>query len=176
VLVTVTIVFGGSGTCNETRWEIGDTVFELTAFTVFELTAFTVFVELTAIGIVRVDEALQEGYLGIRNRLLLRGLLRRFRLGGLLLGHFRLGLLLLRNRFHMGKGRGNHGWTHLTLHRITVITLQSAWDFVAVQLGTKVRKEHQRLSLVHSGETLQHLTDKVGKGVCRGTTGVCQEN
>jgi helix-turn-helix protein len=73
VLVTVTIVFGGSGTCNETRWEIGDTVFELTAFTVFELTAFTVFeftaftvfVELTAIGIVRVDEALEKGYLGI---------------------------------------------------------------------------------------------------------------
>jgi hypothetical protein len=164
MLVTVTIVLGGSGTCNETRWEIGDTIALIAAL----ITTFIIaFLELTAVGIVRIDEALEKGHLRIRNRLLLRGLL---------LGRFRLGLLLLRNRLHMGKGRGNHGWTHLTLHRITVITLQSAWDFVAVQLRTKVRKKHQRLSLVHSGETLQHLTDKVGKGVCRGTTGACQEN
>jgi hypothetical protein len=168
MLVTVTIVLGGSGTCNETRWESGDTVFELTAFII-------AYLELTAVGIVRIDEALEEGHLRIRNRLLLQGLLRRFRLG-ILLGRFRLGLLLLGNRLHMGKGQGNHGWTHRTLHRITVITLQSAWDFVAVQLRTKVRKKHQRLSLVHSGETLQHLTDKVGIGVCRGTTGACQDN
>jgi hypothetical protein len=113
--------------------------------------------------------------LGIRNWLLFRGLLHgHFRLG-LLCGRFRLGLLL-QNRFHMGKGRGSNRWAHLSLHRITVITLQPAWDFVAVQIRTKVRKEQQRLSLVHSGKTLQHLTDKVGKRVCRGNTGACQEN
>jgi hypothetical protein len=72
----------------------------------------------------------------------------------------------------MGKWRGGDGWAHLALHRITIITLQPAWDFVAVQIRTKVRKEQQRLSLVHSGKTLQQLTDKVGKWVCSGTTGV----
>jgi hypothetical protein len=76
----------------------------------------------------------------------------------------------------MGKGRGGNGWAHLALHRITVITLQPAWDFVAVQIRTKVRKEQQRLSLVHSGKSLQQLTDKVGEWVCIGTTGVGQEN
>jgi hypothetical protein len=67
--VTVTIVLGGSGTCNETRWEISDT----NAFIIL-IPSYTGF-ELTAIGIIRIDEALEEGCLGIRKRPLLRGLL-----------------------------------------------------------------------------------------------------
>jgi hypothetical protein len=134
-----------------------------------------IILERTTIRIVRIDEALEEGDLGIRKGLLLRGLfLRRFHLG-LLHGRIRFELLL-RNRFHMGKGRGSDRWAHLALHRITVVTLQPAWDFVAVQVRTKVRKEQQRLSLVHAGKTLQHLTDKIGKRVYRGNTGACQEN
>jgi hypothetical protein len=69
MLVTVTIVLGGRGTCNETRREIGDTIafritipfrIALTAFAFALIAALKFFVlELTTIGIVRIDEALE---------------------------------------------------------------------------------------------------------------------
>ena len=76
----------------------------------------------------------------------------------------------------MDKRRGNNGWTHLTLYRVIVITLQSALDFVAILGRTEVRKEQQGFPLVYSSEALQHLTDEFGKRIRRGTAGATQED
>ena len=139
--ISITIVFRGSGTGNKASWVVGNASFiSLVATTFIPFIVFLCFsFKLTTLWTIGIQKANHRGDWRIRNRLLQGLLLHYFFRHGLL----RLGLLLLlnRSRFHMGKGRGNNGWTHLTLHRVVVITLQSTLDPIAILVGTKVRKE-----------------------------------
>jgi len=128
--VTVTVILGRSCRGNERRRVIGDTLQFPGTVGLIEFIRRIGFVELihilelTTFGIVGIDEALEGAGWGFRSVLLRGHLLGRLDRHGLL----RLG----GHRLHMGKGRGSNGWTHLTLDRVVVITLQSTLELVAV--------------------------------------------
>jgi hypothetical protein len=157
--VSITIILGRGGTGNKTSWILGNTLQFPSPIRRIGFVVLNFGLKLTAIRIVGINDALEGALEELRSRLVQGLLLRRFRFDFRFVGLFRHGLLRLvpffhRNRLHMGKRRGNNGWTHLTLYRVVVITLQSALDFVAILVRTEVRKEQQGFPLVYSSEAL----------------------